>query len=116
MSGQSSHHGSGHWWAQRLTAVALIFLGLWFLISVLLLQDLQFDAVANWLARPLSLVLMILTFATIVYHSKLGVQVVIEDYVHGPSIHVFSLRANMLAHALLAVTGLYALLKIAFGA
>ena len=116
VSEQSLHHGSGHWWAQRLTAVALIFLGLWFLISVLLLQGLQFGAVFNWLDRPLNLGLMILTFATIVYHSKLGVQVVIEDYVHGPSIQVFSLRANMLAHAFLAVTGLYALLKIGFGA
>ncbi len=116
MNGQSTHHGSGHWWAQRITAVALIFLGMWFLISVLLLQDLQFGAVSKWMARPLNGALMVLTFATTVYHSKLGVQVVIEDYVHGPSIQVFSLRANMLAHAFLAVTGLYALLKIGFGA
>ncbi len=116
MSGQSTHKGSGHWWGQRLTAVGLIVLGLWFLASILFLQDLQFAAVSNWLAKPLNLVLMILTFATIVYHSKLGVQVVIDDYVHGPSIQAFSLRANMLAHAFLAVTGLYALLKIGFGA
>ena len=116
MSARSSNHGSGHWWAQRLTAVALIFLGLWFLFSVLFLEDLHFDAVSAWMSKPLNLVLMIMTFATIVYHSQLGVQVVIEDYVHGPSIKIFSLRTNMLAHAVLAVTGLYALLKIGFGA
>ncbi len=115
MSGQSSHRGSGHWWGQRLTAVALVVLGLWFLASIVLLQDLQFGLVSIWISIPTNLTLMILTFATIVYHSKLGVQVVIEDYVHGPSIQVFSLRANMLAHAILAVTGLYALLKIGFG-
>ena len=68
------------------------------------------------MSKPLNLVLMIMTFATIVYHSQLGVQVVIEDYVHGPSIKILSLRTNMLAHAVLAVTGLYALLKIGFGA
>ena len=115
MSQRSSNHGSGHWWAQRLTAVALIFLGLWFLISILLLEDFQFDAVSAWLGKPLNSMLMVLTFATLVYHSKLGVQVVIEDYVHGPSIKVFSLRTNMLAHILLAAAGLYALLKIGFG-
>ncbi len=86
------------------------------MLSVLLLQDRQFDAVSTWLAKPLNIVLMSVTFATLVYHSNLGVQVVIEDYVHGPSIKIFSLRTNVLAHALLAVTGLYALLKIGFGA
>ncbi len=115
MSQRSSNHGSGHWWAQRLTAVALIFLGLWFLFSVLLLEDLHFDAVSSWLGKPLNIVLMVLTFATIVYHSKLGVQVVIEDYVHGPFVKVYSLRTNILAHVLLAATGLYALLRIGFG-
>ncbi len=116
MSQRSSNHGSGHWWAQRLTAVALIFLGLWFLISILLLEDLQFDAAFTWFGKPLNSMLMVLTFATLVYHSKLGVQVVIEDYVHGPSIKVFSLRTNVLAHILLASAGMYALLKIGFGA
>ena len=73
--------GSGHFWAQRLTAVALIFLGLWFLISILLLDDLQFAAVSGWLSTPLNSILMVLTFATLAYHSQLGVQIVIEDYV-----------------------------------
>lgn len=116
MSQRSSNHGSGHWWAQRLTAVALVFLGLWFLISILLLEDLQFDAVSAWLGKPINSMLMVLTFATLMYHSNLGMQVVIEDYVHGPSIKVFSLRTNLLAHVLLAAAGLYALLKIGFGA
>lgn len=107
--------GSGHFWAQRLTAVALIFLGLWFLISILLLDDLHFAAVSAWLSNPLNSVLMLLTFATLAYHSQLGVQIVIEDYVHGPKISVLSLRLNVLAHILVAVAGLYALLKIGFG-
>ena len=107
--------GSGHFWAQRLTAVALIFLGLWFLISILLLDDLQFAAVSGWLSTPLNSILMVLTFATLAYHSQLGVQIVIEDYVHGPKISVLSLRLNVLAHMLVAAAGLYALMKIGFG-
>ena len=116
MTGHASHHGSAHWWAQRLTAGALIFLGLWFLISVLMLENLQYDAVSTWLARPTNIVPMALTFATLVYHSKLGMQVVIEDYVHGPTISILSLRLNVIVHGLLGAAGLYALLKISFGA
>jgi len=88
---------------------------MWFLFSVLMLDDLRFDAVSAWLASPYSSIPMTLTFATIVYHSKLGVQVVIEDYVHGPSIQALSLRMNVLAHIVLAVAGIYALAKIGFG-
>ena len=115
MSLRSSQHGSGHWWAQRLTAVSLIFLGLWFLISILSLDSLQFATVSAWLSTPLNSVLMLLTFVTLVYHSQLGVQIVIEDYVHGPTITVLSLRMNVLAHILLAAAGLYALAAIGFG-
>ena len=115
MSQQASHRGSGHWWAQRLTAVILIFLGLWFLISILSLENLQFDAVSAWMSTPMNSILMLLTFVTLVYHSKLGVQIVIEDYVHGPTVTVLSLRMNVLAHVLLAASGLYALATIGFG-
>ena len=111
----SRERGSGHWWAQRLTAVALIFLGLWFLISILMLDSLRFAIVSEWLSSPYNSIPMTLTFATIVYHSKLGVQIVIEDYVHGPTIKVLSLRMNTLAHIVLAVAGLYALASIGFG-
>ena len=116
MTGHSSQKGSAHFWAQRLTAVALIFLGLWFLISILLLDDLQYSAVSAWLSTPLNSILMILTFATLAYHSQLGVQVVIEDYVHGPKISVLSLRLNLLTHILVAAAGLYALVTVGFGA
>lgn len=114
MSQRSSHRGSGHWWAQRLTAVTLIFLGPWFLISLRLLDNLQFAAVSAWLGTPLNSILMVLTYLMLAYHSKLGVQVVIEDYVHGPTITVLSLRLNILAHILLGTAGLYALLSIGF--
>lgn len=107
--------GSGHWWAQRTTAVALLVLGPWFLISLLRLDDLQFAAVSAWMGRPWNSTLLFMTFAVLVYHSKLGVQVVIEDYVHGPDIQPFSLLLNSLAHVLLAAAGLFAVLKIGLG-
>jgi succinate dehydrogenase membrane anchor subunit len=115
VSERSSHRGSGHFLAQRFTAVALIFLGLWFLYSVLSLENLQFDAVSAWMSTPMNSILMLLTFVSLVYHSQLGVQIVIEDYVHGPTITTLSLRLNVLAHVGLAATGLYALATIGFG-
>jgi succinate dehydrogenase / fumarate reductase membrane anchor subunit len=115
MAQAHSEHGSGHWRAQRVTAGALIFLGLWFLISILKMDDLGFDTVAVWMATPFNCILTGLAFATVAYHSKLGVQVVIEDYVHGAFINVLSLRLNLLAHVVLAAAGLYALLQIGFG-
>ncbi len=111
----SAKGGTGHWWAQRMTAVALVFLGLWFLISILLLDNLRFDAVSTWVGKPLNNILMVLTFASLAYHSKLGVQVVIEDYVHGPAIKIFSLVMNNFTHILLAAAGVFAVLKIGFG-
>ncbi len=112
----SAKDGSSHWWAQRMTAVALSFLSTWFLISVLLLDNLQFDVVSAWVDKPLNSILLVLTTATLAYHSKLGVQVVIEDYVQGPAIKVFSLVMNNFTHILLAAAGVFAVLKIGFGA
>jgi succinate dehydrogenase / fumarate reductase membrane anchor subunit len=112
----SAKDGTSHWWAQRMTAVALIFLSTWFLISILLLDNLQFDAVSAWVGKPLNSILLVLTTATLAYHSRLGVQVVIEDYVHGPASKVFSLVMNNFTHILLAVAGVFAVLKIGFGA
>ena len=111
----SSEKGSGHWWAQRLTAVALLFLGLWFLISIVTLGNLHYDAATAWMSQPLNSILMLLTFAALVYHSKLGVQIVIDDYVHGQTINPVSLRLNVVVHFLLAAAGIYAILNIGFG-
>ncbi len=107
--------GTGHWWGQRVTAVILIFVGLWFLVSILSLDNMQFDTVYTWAGKPLNSILLILTFASLSYHSKLGVQVIIEDYVHGPTIKTLSLGMNNFAHVLLAVVSVFAVLKISFG-
>lgn len=107
--------GTQHWWLQRVTAVGLLLLGAWFLVSLLLLPALTLDAVRDWLGRPWNAVLMILLAATMAWHSSLGVQVIIEDYVHQPFARVVSLIFSKFVHALLAAGAAFAVLAIAFG-
>lgn len=111
----SAKEGVGHWWSQRVSAVALIFLGFWFLIALLLGGDFSYAGLVAWVARPLNAVLLTLFVLTSVYHSKLGVQVVVEDYVahHGAKI-VTMLLLNFL-HVLAAALGVFAILRVAFG-
>ena len=111
----SAKGGAEHWWVQRLTAVALVPLGLWFALALAALDELTHAALGAWIAEPLTGVLLILTVVTVLYHSYLGVQVVVEDYVSGYA-KVVSLVLSAFAHVFLAVAGLFSILKIAFGA
>ena len=109
--------GAGeHWWSQRLTAVALVPLGLWFAISLALLPDFAFATVIRWMQRPVTSIMLILTVLTIGYHSYLGMQVIIEDYVqHGKAFKVLAIMGSSFGHAALAIAALFAILKVAFG-
>lgn len=111
----AAHAGTEHWWSQRLSAVALLLLGGWFLVSMLLLPGFSFESVHGWLARPWNAVLVILLAATMAWHSSLGVQVVIEDYVHQPLIRIVSLILSKFVHVLLAAVALLAVVLIALG-
>ena len=111
----SAKTGVEHWWAQRLTAAALVPLGLWLAVALAGLEELSYPAVVGFIQAPLNSVLFILTLLTLSYHSQLGVQVVIEDYVHSAGIKVFSLAAVAFAHVAVAVAGVFAVLKVAFG-
>jgi succinate dehydrogenase / fumarate reductase, membrane anchor subunit len=112
----SAKSGVGHWWTQRLTAVALVLLGLWFVISLLSLDSLDYATVRGWLGQPATTIGALLLVLTLFWHSSLGVQVVIEDYVHHEALKVVSLLVLKFAHVALAVTAVYALLIIAFAA
>lgn len=112
----SAKSGVHHWWVERVSAVALIPLGLWLVLSLLTLGDYSHASVTAWIARGFNPALLLLTLLTMVWHSRLGLQVVIEDYVHGPAVKTASLLANTFVHALLAVAGALAVLKIALGA
>jgi succinate dehydrogenase / fumarate reductase, membrane anchor subunit len=108
--------GVSHWWAQRLSAVALVPLTLWFLVSILRLDLGDFESVRRWLATPTHAVGALLLVLALCLHSRLGVQVVVEDYVHQPAIKLATLVAIDFAHALVVAMGMLAILRIAFGA
>jgi succinate dehydrogenase membrane anchor subunit len=104
-----------HWWMQRLTAVALLPLGLWFAVGLLLLPDFSYATVVDWVRRPVTSILLILAVLAIGYHSYLGLQIVIEDYVRSKGLKVAALIASAFAHTALSIAALFAILKIAFG-
>ena len=113
----SAKEGVSHWWAQRVTAVALLPLGLWFVFSIAVLigsNNSDYLGVVDWIAAPVNAVLLILFIATAAYHSALGVQVVIEDYVRGWT-KVFSLVLQKFVHVLVAAAGVFSVLSIALG-
>ncbi|MBM3509737.1 MAG: succinate dehydrogenase, hydrophobic membrane anchor protein [Alphaproteobacteria bacterium] len=78
----SAKNGTHHWWHQRLTALALIPLTLWFAISIVAMTGASHSAMLDWMNSPIVAGLMVLLLAAGFYHLKLGMQVVIEDYVH----------------------------------
>ena len=112
----SAKEGVQHWWAQRLTALALVPLTIWFVASVAYLAGADHAAFTGWIARPYNALLMIVLLAAGFHHAQLGLQVVIEDYVHGEGVKLVSLIVVKFAALLLALAGIFAVLKIAFGA
>lgn len=107
--------GVHHWWVQRLSAVALVPLGAWFVVSLLALPDLGYATVHAWLARPINAVLMLLLVPTLAYHAWLGVVVVLEDYVHSPPNKIAALVLAQFLHLLVAAAALLAVLRVALG-
>ncbi|MAF48695.1 MAG: succinate dehydrogenase, hydrophobic membrane anchor protein [Rhodospirillales bacterium] len=111
----STKDGTGHWWAQRLTAVALVPLGLWFVYAAVSLGGADLAGYKAWLNGPGNLLLMVLFVGTLFYHMQLGIQVVVEDYVHGEAAKISCLMINKLASVFLGVSSIIALFRVAFG-
>jgi len=111
----SAREGVHHWWHLRTTSAALAVLGAWFLFAVLTLPDLGRAAVAAWLGRPGNAVMMLLFVFAATWHSALGVQVVVEDYVRGKGARVLVLVAVRFLHVLIGAAGLFAVLRLALG-
>lgn len=112
----SAHDGTHHWWVQRITALALIPLGLWFVASLVGLLQADYAAAVSWLAQPVNAVLLVLLLGVMFRHSYLGIQVVVEDYVHGSVTKLVTLVLLQFAHLVLAAAGIFVVLRIAFGA
>jgi len=101
--------------AERISAVALIPLSLWFVFSVAQLPAASYGAVRHWVAAPSVAVMLVLFIATLFYHSSLGVKVVVEDYVAGEGLKLAVLLLVKFVHAVLAAAAIFAVLKIALG-
>jgi succinate dehydrogenase / fumarate reductase, membrane anchor subunit len=111
----SAKEGVGHWWALRLSAVALVPLTLWFFFSLLLLPSLDYATVHAWLSVPMSAFLAILLVAALTYHSYLGTNEVVEDYVHTAGAKLFLLLSLKFVYVFCGGAGIFAVLRIAFG-
>ena len=111
----SAKSGSHHWWLQRLTALALIPTSIWFVVSVLCHMNYTHSEFVEWLNSPVVTVMMIAFLISIFYHLSLGLQVVIEDYIHSEVIKISSLVTMKLGTLLGVLTGIVSVLKISFG-
>jgi succinate dehydrogenase / fumarate reductase membrane anchor subunit len=111
----TAKEGFSHWWLQRVTSVALVLLGLWFVSALLRMPTFQYEFVVAWIAMPLNAVLLLLLIGTLVYHSQLGVQVVVEDYVHHHGLKIATMMLLTFAHVAVAALAIFAVLRIAFG-
>jgi len=109
----SAKEGAAHWWAQRLTSVALVPLGVWLIVSLLALPALDHATVTAWMHGGTSALLLVLLTVTAAWHSQLGVQVVIEDYVHDRGWKTLALSLSTFVHVLIAAAAVLAVLRVA---
>ena len=110
----SAKEGVHHWWLQRLTSIALIPLTVWFVVSLLSLSSFDHSAVIAWMSGSWTALFLILFVLVATWHSQLGVRVIVEDYVHGGT-KTLTLVLLTFIHAIVAVAGVFAVLKVAFG-
>ena len=111
----SSRSGSDHYWAQRITAVALIPLSLWLVTSLITITASDLSSVKMWVSNPINTSLLLLTLISGLWHGQLGMQVVIEDYVHAPVVKHLALIFTRLVAAFLAISATVSTLKLALG-
>jgi succinate dehydrogenase / fumarate reductase, membrane anchor subunit len=110
----SAKKGVEQWWIERVTAVALVPMMLWFAASIIAHTGSDYVTFIAWLGTPLATILMVLLLIALFYHTALGLQVVIEDYVHTGAKFAAVVAVRMGCFAL-ASTGILATLRIAFG-
>src|SRR5437868_1260509 len=111
----SAKDGVGHWWAQRLTAIALIPLVVWFAISLIMLSGADYTVVRAWIGSPLVMMLLILTIGVGLHHGQLGMQVVIEDYVGNDGWKLALIVIVKFIAVLFGLGAIVAILRIGFG-
>jgi succinate dehydrogenase / fumarate reductase, membrane anchor subunit len=110
----SAKSGVHHWWIQRLTAIALIPLVVWFAISLVMLSGADYAVVRAWIGSPLVMVLLILTIGIGLHHGQLGLQVVWEDYTDG-GLRVVMIVLTKFIAVLFGLGAIVAIMRIGFG-
>lgn len=110
----AAKHGVHHWWVQRLSAIILIPLTLWLLATICVASGQDFVALRAWLAQPWNTVAALLLNVMLFYHGQLGIQVVIEDYIHTRWLEVSLQILVKLGALVFSVMGTLAILRIAF--
>lgn len=108
--------GAAHWWMQRLTAVALIPLVLWFGFSVAMIGEMDYATITAWIGSPFISVLLILLIVAGIYHMQLGLKVIVEDYIHVQWMKLAGIILVDFACIVLMVAGILSVLKILLGA
>ncbi len=110
----ASRKGLHHWWMQRITAVALMPLSAWLVFSLACLTDARYETLVLWTSDPLHSVLLIAFLLAAYYHAMLGLQTILEDYVHSEWLRISSIIISNLVLLLLLVASVFSVLKITF--
>ena len=111
----SAKEGVHHFWAQRITAVALIPLVVWFAISLIMMSGADYAVVRAWIGSPAVMILLTLTIVIGLHHGQLGMQVVIEDYVHNDGMKLALIVLMRFIAVFFGLAAIVAILRIGFG-
>ena len=111
----SARNGTHHWWMQRLTAIALVPLTIWFTIAIVKLIGADYVTVKLWMAKPYSMIMLILTMVMTFHHGQLGLQAVVEDYLHVEWQKLTAIIFVKFTAIVLALTGIIAVLRVGLG-
>ncbi|MBO6946137.1 succinate dehydrogenase, hydrophobic membrane anchor protein [Altererythrobacter sp.] len=111
----SAHEGAHHWLVQRITAIGNLVLSIWLIASIIGLPDLSYSTVSKWLAQPVSATAMILLVISTFWHARLGLQVLIEDYLHNSATKFAALAALNLAVIGGGAFAIFSVASLSFG-
>lgn len=112
----SAKTGTSHFWAQRVSAVALVPLTVWFVICLAMQFGASYSSVTGWLSSPFQATLLVLYLVAVFYHAKLGLQAVVEDYVHEEKLKLATLILLQLIYILMGVAAIVSVIVISVGA
>ncbi len=109
----SARSGTAHWWAMKVSSIVLLLLSPFFMVGFVYLSTMPFDAARLWLAHPVRGLALLTYLLVSLWHSYLGLRVVVEDYVHCPKVKLFSLLSLKIVHGALMLVAAYSLIVLA---